>query len=247
MASNIFEFFRVILPRFVNYKLSFPKAPIHPVPFVGPVVVVGSAPVSHMPAGFDDSFHVITVNGSQRVTRAWGLGAPDVTFLQYNQIEGENTNAVAVRRVLQGERTKLLYVVRWRHNVDRLKSGLAAFNYQFDQLKILRRTDRMALIGAVTGQINFETNNDIKSSTGITAVLYAFHSGAKTVIISGIDPDSSGHVYNDANLKRQHAASDRDMLLALHKRGFGLYTADPNVARSSGLPFWAGPPVASDT
>jgi hypothetical protein len=245
MTSGFLYYLRVLLPRLVYYKLSFPKVPIHPEPFDGPVVVVGSAPVSHVPAGFNESFRVITVNGSQRVTKAWGLGAPHVTFMQYNQIEGTNTNAVAVRRVLNGERTGLLYIIRWRHNLKRLTSGLAAFNYQFDQLKTLRRVDRMALFNTVTGQINLEANNDIKSSTGITAVLYAFNSGAKTVIISGIDPDSSGHVYNDANLKRQHTAADRDMLLALHKRGFGIYTADPNVARSSGLPLWTGHPRAN--
>ncbi len=90
-----------------------PRALRHPRPFAGPVLIVGSAPISHLPAGFDERFSVITINGSQTVTAGWGLGPPDVTFLQPNQVEGTTDNARAVRTVLCGQRTRLLYVLRW--------------------------------------------------------------------------------------------------------------------------------------
>ena len=69
-------------------------------------------------------------------------------------------------------------------------------------------------------------------------VFYAIISGAKAVIISGINPDSSGHVYNDANLKRLHAGTDKQILQALIDRGYPIYTADLDVAKTSGVPLW---------
>ena len=74
------------------------------------------------------------------------------------------------------------------------------------------------------GGLNVEIDDNMKFSNGITAVFYAILSGAKAVIISGINPDSSGHVYNDANLKRLHAGTDKQILQALIDRGYPLFT-----------------------
>ncbi|MBZ9654685.1 membrane-anchored protein [Phyllobacterium lublinensis] len=224
--------------RSLVYKILRPRPPSHPVKFTGPVVVVGSAPVSTVPAGFGDRFHVITVNGSQTVLDKWGIEVPDATFMQFNQVEGQTTNALHVRKVLNGKRTGLLYVVRWPKSLESLEKGLAAFNYAYDDVKMVNRLKRMAMYEAVMGGLNVEIDDDMKFSNGITAVFYAIVSGAKAVIISGINPDSSGHVYNDANLKRLHAGTDKQILQALIDRGYPIYTADPNVARASGVPLW---------
>lgn len=220
------------------YRILRPRAPSHPFKFTGPVVVVGSAPVSTLPAGFDDHFHVITVNGSQSVTGKWGVDTPDATFMQFNQVEGQTTNAVYVRKVLNGKRTGLLYVVRWSKSLDLLQKGLAAFNYTYDSVKVINRFKRMAMYEAIMGGLNVEIDDNMKFSNGITAVFYAILSGANAVIITGINPDSSGHVYNDANLKRLHASTDKQILQALIDRDYPLFTADAEVAEASGLPLW---------
>ena len=224
--------------RSVIYRILRPRAPTHPVEFTGPVVVVGSAPVSTIPAGFGTQFHVITVNGSQSILDKWGVDVPDATFMQFNQVEGQTTNALHVRKVLNGKRTRLLYVVRWPKSLDVLKQGLAAFNYSYDHVKMINRFKRMAMYEAVMGGLNVEIDDNMKFSNGITAVFYAILSGAKVVIISGINPDSSGHVYNDANLKRLHAGTDKQILRVLLIEDIRLYTADHEVAKNSGLPLW---------
>lgn len=233
------EFRRTVKQNLI-YWLSRPQPPRHPTPFAGPVLVLGSAPVSNLPKGFDDSYSVLTVNGSQSVTKKWGIAQPDATFLQFNQVEGTNDNAVAVRRVLNGEQTGILYVIRWTLEEQRLRDGLAAFNYQYEQLKLVSQYQRMALHEAVMGARNSEIHNDQKFSNGITAVLYALHSGAPTVILSGINPNSTGHSYNSLGLNRLHTDKDREVLMKLHGRGEQIFTADPEVAASTGLPLWQG-------
>ncbi|MBB3452089.1 hypothetical protein FHT86_000345 [Rhizobium sp. BK313] len=239
MAASFTEL-KKHLYRSVKYWLCRPKPPTLVEPFSGPVVVVGSAPVSHKPADFDRTFKVITINGSQVVTKAWGIEAPDVTFVQFNQIEGTNTNAVEVRRVLSGERTKKLYVLLWRKGRERLEDGLKAFDYRYDNLEIVDRYKRMALLDLVGGVRCSELGADDKCSNGINAVLFALYNGATAVIITGINPASGGHIYNHANLARLHIQRDREILLRLMERGYPVFTADPTVSESLGLPLWDG-------
>jgi hypothetical protein len=217
-----------------------PRPLRHPRPFDGPVLIVGSAPVSNLPKGFNSRFSVITVNGSQAVTAGWGLGPPDVTLMQLNQIEGTTANAQYVRKVLRGQRTRLLYVLRWRYGMARLRRGLAAFDYQYDELQQVSRYRRMALYESILGRQNIEADIEMKFSGGVTAVLYAAASGAPAIIITGIDPASKGHIYNELALPRLHANTDREILQEIHAGGFPLYTADPRVATSLGLPLWDG-------
>jgi hypothetical protein len=233
------------LYRNIKYRIARPKPPTLAQRFAGPVVVVGSAPVSHKPAGFNDSFSVITINGSQSVTQGWGVDVPDVTLIQFNQIEGTNTNAVEVRRVLRGQRTRMLYILLWRDGFDRLVNGLKAFDYGYDKMEIVNRYQRMALLDRVGGLKKAELDADSKCSNGINAVLLALYNGATEVIITGINPDSGGHAYNQENLARMHVQMDRQILLGLMKKGYPVYTADPAVSESLGLPLWKGKESAS--
>src|SRR3954451_23575824 len=97
----------------------------------------------------------------------------------------------------------------------------------------------MGLFKAVLGRNNVEADNEMKFSNGVTAVLYAIASGAPQIIITGIDPSSKGHVYNQLGLPRLHANTDGEILEELHARGFPLSTADPQVAAATGLPLWS--------
>lgn len=246
MAAQFSELKKHIY-RQIKYHLTRPKPPVLTEPFRGPVLVVGSAPVSHKPVDFDESFRVITINGSQMVTKAWGIEAPDVALVQFNQIEGTNTNAVEVRRVLNGERAKMLYVLLWRKDRQRLEDGLKAFNYRYDTLEIVDRYKRMALLDRVGGVKCSELGADDKCSNGINAVLFALYNGATAVIITGINPDSGGHVYNQENLTRLHVRKDKEVLLRLIERGYPVFTTDPAVSQSVGLPLWEGRAKAART
>lgn len=236
-----FSDLKKMLYRNIKYRLTKPSPPVVSPRFDGPVLVVGSAPISHKPADFDESFRVVTINGSQSVTKGWGIDVPDVTLLQFNQIEGTNTNAVEVRRVLSGERTRTLFVLLWRKDDrPRLEKGLRAFNYSYDRLTIVDRYERMALLGRVVKTQSLEMDADSKCSNGINAVLFALYNGATAVIITGINPRSGGHAYNQVNLSRQHVKMDEEVLLKLLKQGYPIFTADPAVSEAIGLPLWRG-------
>lgn len=217
--------------------------------FNGPVVVVGSAPVSHRPAGFNDQFSLITINGSQSVTSNWGCNSPDVTLMMFNQIEGTTQNAQEVRRVLSGQRTKALYVLLWRKDdLSRLERGLKSFNYEYEHLYIVDRYERMALLDKVVGLCSLEVDAEAKCSNGVNAVLFALFHGAPAVIITGINPNSSGHAYNSAGLTRLHVQMDRMILERLLAAGNPIFTSDPIVSFETGIPLWqeslCSPPVS---
>lgn len=226
------------LYRQLKYSLTRPSPPDAPFSFDGPVVVVGSAPSSNKPEGFDGTFRVISVNGSQSVTERWGLEAPDITFMQFNQIRGTNTNAVEVRRVLRGKRTGMLYVFLWREGRAALEVGLNEFNYRYDGLQLVDRYQRMALLGHVCGFKSFELDAEGKCSNGINAALFALYHGAPAVILTGINPHANGHVYNNENLPRFHQGMDRKVIDTLLERDYPIYTADPAVSAATGLPQW---------
>lgn len=225
--------------RHLKYALTRPNPPPTPIPFNSPVVVVGSAPVSHRPTGFDERYRTISVNGSQIAMASWGVMAPEITFMQFNQIRGVNTNAVEVRRVLDGKRTGTLYVFLWREGRQALEEGLASFNYNYDRLQLVDRYQRMALLGRVCGFRSLEMNADDKCSNGINAVLFALYHKAPAVILTGINPKSSGHAYNGANLRRFHQDMDLKVLQSLMVDNQPVYTADPDVSDATGIPLWA--------
>lgn len=238
MLSKLFRA-KQYLYRHAKYKLRQPVAPALNEQLSGrTVVVVGSAPYSTKPEGFDSSFRVMSVNASQIVTRDWGIECPDVTLMQFNQIEGENTNAVEVRRVLQRQRTGLLYVLLWRHGRARLEMGLSRFEYQYEQLRIMDRYERVELMRQVSGELNFELDAETKWSNGVVGAVLALQSGARSVILTGINPNSSGHIYNNEDLTRKHTTMDLQMLMRLREMKYSIYTADEPVAEATGLPLW---------
>lgn len=152
--------------------------------------------------------------------------------MMFNQVEGTTTNAREVRRLLSGKRTKSLYIMLWRRNkMERLRQGLKAFDYDYDyeRLEIVDRYQRMALIDKVAGLSSLELDADSECSNGMNVVLFAFHHGATAVIISGINPNSAGHVYNQAELKRHHTDMDMCLIKRLMELNYPLYTADPDV------------------
>lgn len=220
------------------YRLFRPQPAKHPTPISTPVVVVGSAPTATKPFGIDPSFCIMSINGSQFHLDAWGVGDPSVTFIQRNQIEGKGDNAVAVRRVLRGRRTGLLYILRWKRNRSRLLQGLTDMQYEYEDLKMLSRNDIMALHEAIVGYPHLEIEAEKKFSNGIVAMLYAFNSGAQQVIMSGINPASSGHAYNTLNLKRQHSTVDTQIVRKLVGGGRQIFTSDALVSDNLQIPLW---------
>ncbi|MGE7368819.1 membrane-anchored protein [Neorhizobium sp. NPDC001467] len=234
-----FKELKTLLYRRMKFRILRPSPPPFAGSINGPVVVLGSAPTSHKPAGMDSSYALFTVNASQFNAKDWGRDEPDVTFMMFHQIEGTTTNAREVRRVLSGRRTKALYVLLWRHDkVAQLRHGLAAFDYGYDRLITVDRYQRMALMDKVAGMPSWELDADSKCSNGINAVLFALYHGASAVIITGINPGSMGHSYNSAGLKRMHVDMDRQVLVRLIQQGWPIYTADPEVSANVGIPLW---------
>jgi hypothetical protein len=231
---------RIRLYRHVKYALTRPAPPSSSVPLKGPVVVVGSAPVSNRPSGFDENYHVISINGSQIVSERWGVEVPDITFMMFNQIRGTNTNAVEVRRVLSGRQTGELHLLLWRDGLPALKEGLQDFNYGYRELRIIDRYQRMALIDRVCGFKTAEVETESKCSNGMNAVLFALVNGAPAVILTGINPAAIGHVYNEVNLPRSHTAMDMTVLQKLMEKRAPVFTADIEVAETTGVPLWRG-------
>ncbi|NTF08092.1 membrane-anchored protein [Agrobacterium rubi] len=231
---------KTLIFRSLSYYVSRPQPWSDPSLKGRKVVVVGSAPHSSMPVGFDRSYVTISINASQIVAKKWGVEKPDMTLMMFNQIEGTNTNAKEVRRVLNGERTGTLYVLLWQHSVRRLKAGLGRFDYMYDDVRVADRNRRVALVYAMTGKMNFEIDPHTKFSNGVIGVMLALQSGAEAVVIAGINPTSTGHIYNTENLRRNHSGPDLDALKGMQKKGLPVYTADPEVAEATGLPIWTG-------
>ncbi|MFH5774243.1 hypothetical protein ACHFJ0_08305 [Paracoccus sp. NGMCC 1.201697] len=226
--------------RFVKFHLAGARAPRLDTLEGKTVVVVGSAPFSTRPMGWNPDFRVLTINASQIAAQGWLTQQPDVTLMQFNQIEGTNSSAVDVRRVLQHRRTGILFMLHWRHDLERLRRGLASFDYGHDQVRLMGRYERIALMREVTGRLNVELEADTKWSNGIVGAALAIHSGAANVILTGIDPASTGHAYNDLAHPRLHASMDLGALKIFRQRGYPLFTADPHVAERTQLPLWTG-------
>ncbi|MBB2670684.1 UNVERIFIED_ORG: hypothetical protein GGE44_000225 [Rhizobium esperanzae] len=240
---NLLAQMHKIIYRRIRYTVTRPKPPKSSVPLAGPVVVVGSAPVSHKPVGFDETYRIISVNASQIAVHAWGIVAPDITLMGFNELQGGNTAAVETRRVLTGHRTGALYVLTWRRGQKRqarVKNNLNSFNYSYRDLHLVGRYQRIALMHKASGLVNLELDAETKCSNGMIAVLFALYNGADAVIITGINPHSNGHIYNSANLTRKHTRFDREILIRLLRQGYPIYTADPQVSEEVGLPLWQG-------
>ena len=225
--------------RWVRYRLAAPRVPNLERLLLGKTVVVaGSAPFSTKPLGWDDSFRVLTINASQIAAQGWLPHPPDVTLMQFNQIEGLNPAAVEVRRVLQHQKTGLLCLLNWRHERERLLRGLEAFDYRYNELTLISRHERIALMHRMTGRLNLELEGEAKWSNGIVGAALALASGAANVVLTGIDPLSKGHKYNSLNLSRMHQETDLEALQIFRDQRLPVFTADPNVAQSVGLPLW---------
>ena len=102
----------------------------------------------------------------------------------------------------------------------------------------MSRYQRIALMRKTTGMLNLELDAGTKWSNGIVATALAIHSGAARVILTGIDPTSQGHGYNDLRLTRLHAATDADALKLFVRKGYPVFTADPHVSESLDLSLW---------
>lgn len=233
--------FRKYAYRRAKYHLISPQVPeVSEVLQGKTAIVIGSAPFSSRPAGWNESFRVITVNASQIAAAGWLDQRPDITLMQFNQVEGTNASAREVRRVLENQRTGKLIVLHWRHDLRRLEQGLGRFGYQYDDLTVMSRYERIALMRKITGKLNLELEAETKWSNGIVGAALAIASGAESVILTGINPLSTGHAYNDLGHSRLHTAMDMDALRGFLARGYPIFTADRHVAEKTGLPFWSG-------
>ncbi|MGH6862324.1 MAG: membrane-anchored protein, partial [Phyllobacterium sp.] len=112
--------------------------------------------------------------------------------------------------------------------------------YTYENVQIVNRYERMALLEKVSGLKMLELDKHSKCSNGVIAVLFALHNGATAVIITGINPNSGGHIYNNANLSRFHVKTDSEMLKILLAKRYPVFTTDAEVSAAIGIPLWNG-------
>jgi len=182
---------------------------------------------------------VLTVNASQVTAQKWGLAIPDMTFMQFSPIMSADLHGQEFRRVLHGKRTKSLYAMLWNDGELALQKSLDSFSYGFDDLHIISRYERMALLDKICGIKTTEVDARRKCSNGINAVLFALYHGAPAVIISGINPSSAGHSYSVSGLPRLHVETDRKIIKLILSRGLPLFTSDMQVSKENDIPLWA--------
>lgn len=207
----------------------------------GPLLVVGSAPGSHLPQGFDrTTWHVATINGSQGIARQWGIENPDVTAMMFAHLTGNSRNSPAVRSLLKGYRTGHLMVMGLDHIKEGTAERLREMDYGCDSFEIVTRLQRSKFLREFLQTRYYDLVKSEKTSNGVFMIAYGIACGASPLVISGIAPNTTGHAYNDLGLPRKHQESDAQALKRFLARGYAIYTADPAVSEAFDLPLWKG-------
>lgn len=208
-------------------------------------LVLGSAPDPCVV--FSDDMDLICVNSSGYVARALGLPRPALTVLGGFKLQVPNLEED--RQAMRGLRTKTLLLITnyagdW--TLDRARTSLDAFDYQYDELVAINADERAAIVQAVTGErLAGEDSEYRKVTNGLFAACYAFHTHAPKVTLSGISFARAGHYYSDQNRPRQQIGADRDAVHALLARGYPLYTSEPELAGVTEIPLVLSEPVSS--
>jgi hypothetical protein len=213
--------------------------PLDKIDLSGPFLVVGSAPGSRLPAGFDrQTWRVGTINGSQGIAENWGIDVPDVTVMMCGHLLGDSPNSPSVRRLVAGRRTRKLMIVGIDVPARDAPRLLAEMHYDCDDFEIIERSQRSKFLRSAMKARYHELIKEEKVSNGIFLAFYALMCGAGPVVITGIAPNSTGHAYNDLGLRRKHVDADARALRLMCKQSPNVFTADEAVAKAFDIPLW---------
>lgn len=200
----------------------------------GPVLVVGSGPGACLPAGYDDTWTLATVNGSQIIAARLGCGSPDLTLLGLSVLQKAPVNREA-QAVLRDGSTGVLICINGRRRYSLARMRLARLGYRFNRFCYLTREARLAMTSDVLGA---RINSQLKPSNGVTLAFLCLNLGASLVVMTGFSLSKSGHAYNDQNRPRLHANEDAALLKRSIEKGIPIYTSQSDFAEESGLPLY---------
>ncbi len=199
----------------------------------GPCLVLGSAPDLVLPAGFDESWTLLSVNASQAsIDRR-----PDCTIMTSAML-GEKQVNLSAQNALRGKSTGRLFLIERACSVSAAEEKLRAIGYHYESMATVGHWQRAKVVLRATGRNMAAGSGKRKVSNGIFAALWASHSGACPVVMSGFSFTRDGHAYDRCGYKREHVSIDKKALELAGRKGLPLYAADSNFARESGLPKW---------
>jgi len=209
----------------------------------GNCFVLGSAPGSPLlPDGFNEDWSVITVNASSVIAMQLGIMKPDYTVMSGRMLHEKPANREAKSVIKDGCTKRLILIERGAVDRGQAQEILNEINFNFDEYYPITHMQRAKITYKTTGRnLSFYAGKR-KISTGLFAVVLAFHLSAKKVILSGFSLSQDGHYYSNTNLARAHRDMDRYLLNRLIDKGFPVYAADKKAQAEMNLPLWKDAP-----
>lgn len=202
----------------------------------GRCLVLGSAPDPVLPAGFDSTWALVTINASQASIEKWNA-QPDATVMSDRMFEDSPAN-ISGKQAIENRKTRQLFLIQRGHSVDETKKILQALHYSFERLTMIDHWTRSSVTHEILGSYLAIGSGQRKISTGIFASLLAYYLGATAVVLSGFSFTKDGHAYNSLKHKRYHLFSDKRALARVQEKRLPFYASDSTFSFESGLPVW---------
>jgi hypothetical protein len=212
---------------------------IQPLRLHGPCLVLGAAPDPILPHDFSADWILLTANSAQAGLRALGCDRrPDVTVMN-GQLVGDKATRVARKAAISGLGTAHLVLIERRVPSQTSINVLRSIDYEFSKLTILSHWQRSNIWYRVLQHYEATPSGCRKISTGVFTALFALHSGAAPVVLSGFSLTRPGHSY-DPRGRNFHVKADLFALETAARKKLPLFAADRGLSGETGLPLWSG-------
>jgi hypothetical protein len=197
-------------------------------PLVGgrPTLVLGSAPNPHVPPDYDPAtWSLVCINASGRIAEQLDLGTPAITIMASGFLTAANDISVEARQLVSGLRTETL-IIRFAGSdpFKRLRRALSvrlrlmSMDYRFERLVFISPAVWRPILSSFREMLDSQGSGNTENvSTGVFGCVMALDLDALTLAVSGIDPASSGHAYNNLDRTRHHVFADEWMLKLLEE------------------------------
>jgi len=177
------------------------------------VLILGGSPNLKLPSDYTKEWCLVTVNASGAVAKKHSLEVPGLAVFAISALIKSESKFAEVRKYTSGleANTVLLRMlgggtIKRFLRVRRAATVLDRSGYRCQHITGLYPEDWRVVITQVMGDEHQKIARNI--STGVFCVLLAIYSGAKRVVVSGIDPESIGHSYSKSNGLREHSNAD---------------------------------------